>query len=32
MAKVPLVFLPGLNCTARLFEAQVQGLADIADA
>jgi pimeloyl-ACP methyl ester carboxylesterase len=32
MGRTPLVLLPGLNATSRLFEAQVQGLADIADA
>ena len=30
MTKTPLVLLPGLNTTSRLFQAQVQGLADIA--
>jgi len=29
--KIPLLFLPGLNCTARLFEGQIGDLADIAD-
>jgi pimeloyl-ACP methyl ester carboxylesterase len=29
-AKTPLVLLPGLNCTRRLFEAQIDALDDVA--
>jgi pimeloyl-ACP methyl ester carboxylesterase len=31
VAKTPLLFLPGLLLDARLYEAQIKGLADIAD-